>query len=376
MSSIKRKMGDHMWSNKDDIEPMKAKVLEARQHIIEGFPAWLSAQRPNGMSLDALSEFKRDLVDHVGGNFKTLELVQERETLVKHVEGISKFFADIAKAQEAMMNADAWMAANLVLPNEATILQLDERKALVEKQIEVLKPCRTSMKRINRDNIADDLSTRIDKLEAFVGTLSSVKKAIEKRAQAIWNTELSITEAESIAEEASELIRLYTGTSTDLDDFRLMRALVDEFINIGRRLDALGLSQVDFETLSAKLKEDFISRFTAEEPPWDPEETIDKLIIEVTQKRNIASKEWTNRIEERYADVENLTIQDGNTALQTLSVLPPYFNAKKDGKQIERIKKVIQAHLEKQGVEWLFEKYRQLSSSAKKAFLALIKGEK
>lgn len=87
-----------------------------------------------------------------------------------------------------------------------------------------------------------------------------------------------------------------------------------------------------------------------------------------------ASAEWVAQMEARYVSVEDLSLQDAKVAVRELVNVPPYFNGDKDAAARDVLIRKLEKHQESKGVDWLVEKFKQLSPSARKAFLSAIKG--
>lgn len=373
VSCVRRKAEDTMWNQQEDIMPMVDQINEAKQHIIQGFPAWLPTNRPNGIRLESLSDFKTFMIDRVASNLKNLDLIEQRDAVIKHVDGIAHSFEAILDAQQKITNADNWLANNADFSKDATVVQLDIAQSAIEKQSELLKNCRTTMKRIRQEQFVGELTNRIDQMDETLTAIERIKKEIDKRAKVVWNTKLTIDSANTILNEIADLVRLYAGSIADVDDFRMMRSVLNDFIDALRKLDNLQLPSDEYAVQVKNTRDSFMSKFVDEEPPWDLEETFDGMIKVLNHRRTLASQEWLRRMEEKYGNIESLSLQEGDEGLRFLSFFPPYFDVKKSGKKIESLKKNIEKHLESKGVEWLYGKYLQLSSNAKKIFLELLK---
>jgi hypothetical protein len=370
---IKHKSGDPMWSEEEDVRPLVEIVNAAKQHIIRDFPGWLPTNRPHVSTADSLSKFKFALIEQIGGNLKNLGLTEQRDALVKYVERISRSFELISEAQQKISNADGWRAGNATIPRDATIVQLDSLRTAIKSQTDLLKSSRTSMKRLQMDQYVGDLTARIDSMDALLDEVTDSHRVINERATSIWNAALDTDTASSLLDEVSDLIRLYAGSSTNVDDFRIMRNLITAYIDITHRLDNLQITEDQLPLLVAESRKAFVSTYAEEEPPWDPEELFDTAIAKIYEKRLNASREWVAQIQKQYQNVEDLSLQDADKGLRLVLSLPPFFNAKQDSKKLGAIKARIEKHLEAKGVEWLVEKFSQLSPDGKKAFIARIK---
>ena len=175
-----------------------------------------------------------------------------------------------------------------------------------------------------------------------------------------------------IRDEVVDLTGLYQGNDSNLEDFRIARNFINAYIDAATRIDSLQIPQSQFEILISETKDELVSRFEEEEPPWDAAETFDKLVVSIKQKRKKASAEWMAQAKLQYASIESLSLQEAEAALRELSNPPPYFVGEKDGGALNVLIGKIERHLESKGVDWLVEKFRQLSPQAQKSFLKAI----
>jgi hypothetical protein len=68
-----------------------------------------------------------------------------------------------------------------------------------------------------------------------------------------------------------------------------------------------------------------------------------------------------------------MSSQKAGELLRLVSTPPIYFCGDSFEKKLVTIRNKIEKHLESKGAEWVYEQYQQLSPSAKKTFLSLVK---
>ena len=259
------------------------------------------------------------------------------------------------------------------IPDETPVAHLDSVGAEADKWLELIRSRAATMKRVGNQHYADELMSCVERLESIKKRLKEVRKGIDKRATVVWNTELTVDTATHIRDELIDLTNLYQGNESNLDNFRVARNFVNAFIDVAARIDSLQIPQSQFEILLDGAKDELVSRFIEEEPPWDVEAVFESLVEGVRLKRKKASAEWISQVKARYSSVEELSLQEAENAVRELTSAPPYFNGEKDVAARDILIRRLEKHLESKGVDWLVEKFKQLSPSARKAFLSAIK---
>lgn len=365
---------DPMWDVTRDIEPLVTRINEAKVQISAMFPVWLARNQPRGSTQQDLAEFKRDSEDRMARNLKNLEMYDERDKLLAQVDKVSRSFEQIIQAQDALTKYQSWETQFGTIADETPVAHLDSVGVEAGNWLELIRSRATTMRRVGNQHYVDELMACVDRLEEIKKRLKAVRKAIDKRATDVWNMELTIDTATKIRDEVNDLTTLYQGNESNLEDFRVARNFVNAFIDIAARIDSLQIPQSQLDILVSETRGELVARFGEEEPPWDVEETFDKLVYLVKQKRKKASAEWMLQVKEQFSDVDSLTLQEAENALRELNSTPPYFGGEKDVQARDVMVRKLEKHLESKGVEWLVEKFKQLSPSAQKAFLNYIKG--
>ena len=126
-----------------------------------------------------------------------------------------------------------------------------------------------------------------------------------------------------------------------------------------------------FNALASAIKDELITALRDEEIPWTPEDTIKAIVKFISDARMQLSKEWTNSILQSESEIPSMDVSNANQLHIQISKLPA-FVTDADIKKINRLKKIIEKRLNDLNIEWLVEKYKELSEKDKKHFLAII----
>jgi hypothetical protein len=108
-----------------------------------------------------------------------------------------------------------------------------------------------------------------------------------------------------------------------------------------------------------------------DEPPWEPLETIENFRKLIAESREEKSLEWIRDLEKETTDFESLNTADINS-LHARANCPPAVLADNHRARLEEINKKIEKHLSKLKIDWLIEKFRELSPEMQKQFLSRI----
>ena len=364
---------DPMWDIARDIEPLVATVNEAKTKITAMFPAWLARNQPRGSTHQDLADFKRDSEERMARNLKNLELYDEKDKLLAQVDRVCKSFEQIVQAREAVAKYDAWEVQNGNVPDQTPFLRRDAVSKDAEKWVSLIRACAATMKRVGNQHYFDELASRLVRIEGIKKRIKEVGNAINDRAKAVLNSTLTIETASDIRDEVLDLTALYQGDDVNLEEFRVARNFLNAFIDAAARIDSLQNTQSQFDVLVAETKDDMVARFADEEPPWDIEESVGRLVKTVSQKRRKASSEWIAQIKDRYSGVDSMSLQEAENALREIKNPPPYFDDEKDKAACDVLIRKLEKHLESKGVDWLVEKFNQLTPAGQKLFLKQIR---
>ena len=363
-----------MW-RQEDYSYLADHIVTAKQIIIQNFESWLVQQRPANRSQAALAEFRSILIDKMGRNLKELDLKAQQAQIEQYYTKISKSFEQVAECQQALISVDTWLANYNTFSQN---ISLTELKTLQESLIahgKLLTKSKQTMSRLQNAQMVGEIDEKITTLLELKRKLELQKRKIEDNAKAIWESELSPQTGEELNSRLLELEHLYSGSRSDVEDFRNMRSVTEFYIDSLHKLQYLGISTADFKAQVKTTKETFLSRFAEYELPWDLESAFSLLQETCEAFRQNAATDWLGSINDRIADISMMTIAQGHELHSELNTPPQYVDIEINGEQLNFFKKQIEHFLDTKEIEWLLERFKNMSQSAKNEFIKILKEE-
>lgn len=370
----KTKMDDPLW-RPEDYTYLATHVTNAKQIIIQNFTEWLRGQRPNSRTQAGLTEFRDRLIVKMGRNLKTLGLSEQNTKIEQYYERISKSFEAIAECQQALGSVEAWIANNSSVPKDATLAQLKSICESIIAQAELLKRPQSAMKRLQQNTLLDEVAVKMQSLKELHAKIKTREKKIENDAKKLLESTLLPENAGDLQSSALELERLYFGSNVDMQDFRNMRNAAEFYIDCLQNLQNLNMSVIDFTTQSQSLREQFLSKFSAAELPWDLENAFNVLLKVCSQYRQQAASAWLCNIQTCVGKISTMTTEQGNDLLSSLNTPPPYVDVNANQEALNAAKSEIEHFLDSKEIEWLLARFKKMSKDAKKEFLQALKKE-
>jgi hypothetical protein len=353
-----------LWSD-HEIEKIKPIAERSRQTLIHLFPEWLKRQSPKNGTPDAVGEFKHKMIHKVGGSFQKLKLDDLQVELIKYTNTAIRKVELIASAHQMVREIGLWLTTHA---QATSFVRIAELRALQKVGTEYASKLRSMSTHIEMPEIVElrlQLSNRLEEIKAALD-------GAKKRASKLWQTRLkTINDAEDLQNEVDELFSVFEGCREDLDDLQLMRRCLRIYLQIYQQLSNDRLTWSEFDSLADKLKSEVFDAVGEDEPPWEPLETVEnfrKLIAESREEKSLA---WIRDLEEEAAGFESLNAADINS-LHARANCPPAVLADKHRARLECISNEIEKHLSKLKIDWLIEKFRELSSEMQKQFISRI----
>ena len=272
-----------------------------------------------------------------------------------------------------MISVDTWLANYNTFSQN---ISLTELKTLQESLIahgKLLTKSKQAMSRLQNVQMIGEIEEKITTLLELKRKLELHKRKIEDNAKAIWESELSPQTGEELNSRLLELEHLYSGSSRDVEDFRNMRSVTEFYIDSLHKLQYLGISTADFKTQVKTTKETFLSRFAEYELPWDLESAYSLLQETCEAFRQNAATDWLCSIQERLSDISTMTIAQGNELLSDLDTPPQYVDIDANKKLFNNLKQKIEQFLDTKEIEWLLERVKKMSPTAKAEFINALK---
>jgi hypothetical protein len=359
MSREKPQWTDHQ------IEEIDPHFVRARQAVIQDFPDWLSRQSPVAETPDAVGDFKHKMVRLTGGNLKKLGLDDLFQKLEAHVNHAVRNVETAAEAKQLIRDVQSWLTSN----GEARRFV---RVAKLRDQLQVGKEYASKLQGMLTRTQMPGVAEARNRLSAAIGELKEIETGIVKRCQKLWKASISSPEdLEILLAEVDALNSAFEGCSNDLEDLQLMRRALriyqQDYVQLGNER----LSWSEFEVLAAHCRSEAQSALGDDETPWPPDDVIPAFVAAITSRRRAASAAWISATQEEAAGISAMSAPEANRLYGRASNPPPLL-AESDGEQLSSIVEAVETRLEELKIEWLLEKFRELSSPMRTRFLEIV----
>ncbi len=107
-----------------------------------------------------------------------------------------------------------------------------------------------------------------------------------------------------------------------------------------------------------------------EEVPWDFDEVVESFSNFISQEREARSTSWFIKISEDEPLVTSMAAETANKLLHQLSS-PPLYLTEKDWENLNALKQKVIQRLSELNIEWLIEKFKELSMAKQTEFIEL-----
>jgi hypothetical protein len=354
-----------LWTDLQ-IKELDPEIDNAKQTIIQIFSDWLSKQAPKGDSLEEIGDFKHAMIRKIGGNLKDLGLDAEYEMLEKRTNQLIHDVEVAAEARHVLREINSFIDQNQEV---FRIIRISKLRSLKDS-------CKNYSLKLNElDNRIQlsDISEARSRLTEFKQNLKKVEDGIQNRAISIWDSTISSDQdIKFLKKEIKELIIAYEGCESDLEDLEIMGRVLNEYDNIYNQLSNEMLSWEEFESLSIKLEKEAEDSFGDEEIPWQADETITKLKKNIGATRVKKSQEWIDKVSNLASKLSNMEVSEANNLYEKLKLSPAYLT--QEHKQIrDRFIRDVEGYLESLTLEWLFERFKNLSLESQQEFILRVR---
>jgi len=362
-----RMVTEHPAWPESQIATIQSGLEQSILAIQDLFPKWLSQQTPSADTPVAVGDFKHKMLRIVAPSLKKLGLETESDELEKHTLKVIRNAENIAEAKQLLRDVKNWMTSNAEVVRIGRIMELRATKKVGQNYLQELKKIAGAVP-------LADISETTNALHRFIEKLQMAENTISKKAGKVWGSEInSVNDIEILINEINQLISLYEGFPDDLEDFiimnKVLRSIKDSFDILSDRnltWDMLSTSfQMIINDLDNLITED-------DEIPWEPKVVIKSLYDGIKKDRKIKSTEWTQMIIKRADNINNMTVAEANQFLSEAENVPPYVT-QADKEKLQEIVQKVTSHLEKLIIEWLVEKFKELSEESRQEFLDMVR---
>ena len=131
------------------------------------------------------------------------------------------------------------------------------------------------------------------------------------------------------------------------------------------------LTWPEFEALAETLQKDTQAIIDDDDVPWPPSKVLSAFATVISKQRKEASAAWIDAIKEDAAEVTLMSAADANR-LHVRASAPPAVLTDPHTQRLGKILKNVETRLDALKIDWLVEKYKELSPPLQKQFLQTI----
>ena len=353
-----------LWG-KEDLERIQPHVEEARLRISQGFDSWLSHQLPRSDQPDAVGEFRHHMLHRVASNLRKLGLDGEITALKAHVAHIVQNADTAAEARQLIRDVRSWLTAH---GDAHRMVRVAQSRDLMDVGKQYLSKLKGMAPRISLPDLAE-VRTEL------CASLDTIKESIEKtvnRAMRLWDGEIgSIEEVETYRREVDSLLTAFENCETDLQDLQKMRRALEVYQQDYRRLNDQRLTWDQFHETIEDARKTTSELVDATEVPWSPDDVIGAFVDKISKQRTQASSAWIEAIEEAAKSVDSMSAAEANQLHERANTPPALLTDSHDTRRMQTVEG-LEKRLDALKLEWLVEKYKELSEPLRKTFLQLV----
>jgi hypothetical protein len=339
----------------------------ARQAVVMHFKEWIARQTPRGETPDAVGDFKYRMIRLVGGNLKHIGLEELSLEVEARTGAVIRQAETIAEAHQLLRDVSSWLTSH----GEATrIVRVADLRALRD----IGKEYASKLQGLSERIALAEIGTTRTQLSTFLTKLKDTEADAVKRASALWQTKLCGEEdIERLIAEVDSLVSIFENLPRDQEDLLLMRRALRLYQKDYQQLTNDRLSWPEFEKLVEQLRQDASGTFGEEDIPWPPEDAIGGFVTAVTKQRKDASTAWIDALESEAASVASMSAAEANV-LHVRAESPPAVLTEPHAKRLSKTIKAIETRLDALKIDWLVEKFKELSPALRKKFLQIATG--
>ncbi len=356
-----------LWTDAQ-ISSLSNEYAKARQYTIQFFDVWLPRQTPKSPTPSDVGDFKIHMLKRIGVNLKNIDLEDQYTKLEEYTNNSVKRTELIVEARQLIANIKGWISEH---QDAIKTKKIAEARILKSKGIEFSNRLNDL---INRGVIIPDIDKHQDNLSNFINQLEAIEKQLIAKASALWDSTIKSDEdIDSISLEIDSLISSFEGLDTDLEDLFIMKKALKVFRDCNEYITNTSITWEEFNKLEDRLLSKCSDDLTDEEVPWDYDEVIKELISRQALIRTKKSKEWMDLIIRKESEISKMNAGEANQLVNQISV-PPLFITKEDREHLGRINKKVVTRLNDLSIEYLIEKFNELSLDKKEEFVKIVNG--
>jgi hypothetical protein len=350
---------------KHQIEELKPQIEESTQVIVQVFSGWLAHQQPRNDSPEAVGDFKHRMVRKIGNNLRQLGLDDLVKDLEKHTSLAVQQAELIAAANQLLRNVKSWLSQHA---DALRFTRINDIRGLKD----VGKDYADRLQKFSRHVNIEEIATIRVKLDKFLGDLKTAEETMQQRAMQLWDSKIhSERDLNNLSTEVSFLVGAYEGCERDIDDLLIIERALQSFAHHYSLLKDINLTWNDFSLLAEKLRSETKNDFGDEELPWSIDEVFENFVKNISEEREKRATEWIELVKADAERIHGMSVGEANHLHSKVNNYPAVISEENKA-IVEGIIVRIENHLESLKLDWVIEKFKELSDDGKKKFIAKI----
>ena len=368
MASLLARMEDEesAWT-RQEMADIENDIGRARQIVVDIFPDWIQTQTLRTDNPEQVGNYKHQLNVNVRRNLEQLNLPEEAELLRKWANEQVKNSQVQAEAARLIQEVDAWLTENSEV---FRIVRIGQIRSLLVPGKEFEKKLKATAKKVSLSEM-DEVRSRV---ASFIKDLREAESKLSEKANALWNSEIHThMDIQPLLKDVKGLMITYEGCDTDLEDLELMELALNIFNNAYVKLNEASLKWDTFNSLTKIITSDADDKYGDNDPPpWDIQETLNKIIKEVSHYRTSEGEKWLEKFINKEKNISNMSVKEADALMRQLQALPAILTDEQKDKA-RNIAQQAKARCQDLELDWLVQKFIGLTNESKKVFLEKIK---
>ena len=358
--ALEQMRADQFFSQ-GNIERYQGEVDLICQRTIQVFDSWLSKQAPRGRTTKDASDFERYMRE-TATNLKKLGLTKLVDNVDRYTADALRQINALAEAQTLADNVKGWLTGH----SASRALRVVDLRNNADTAKEQLKKVSEILNRFQIPTLGEVKET----LSEFIKETKKHEKEFMARLVKILDAKFALNTIDDLIQEVDDLEQIFERCDSDVNDLRMMRRSLNFYKDATARLSNENLSEDTFDSLWKELMVK-AEEIASDEPPWMPDDVMPLIYKESLRKRKELGLTWLTHMENEVSEMSGLDIALVNNLHSRLQQMPTYLTQSQQTKA-KKLHSQVESYLSNLKVEWLLEKYQELDSGSKAAFLKAI----
>ncbi|MBF0232648.1 MAG: hypothetical protein HQK65_06360 [Desulfamplus sp.] len=283
----KMKSDEFSWTN-EEFEKVEQLLRTVRTAIVHFFDTWLPQQKI--FDYQQIGDFRHKMLEKIGKTLILFELKDQHKSLTSHVNKVISNIEELQKVKYIIEDSQAFVKSHSVNAQS----KVAEMNDWVKQCDELLKVLNKSQKK----HEAKEISEVIQNVSTFQKQCREQINDHKNRAAALYNIEFSsIDDVNHAAIEIQNILYIFDGQQSDIEDFDIMQRQLAIFKN---DMMSWGYETLTNDELTEKVEHRIIETDKElnkyDEPVWDTETAYREVLKHILQKRYERAEDWIKEV--------------------------------------------------------------------------------